>query len=315
MKNDANGGARAPVFTLVCPVHDQLSHNRVFWETLNRYTYHPFRLIVIDNASSDGSGDFFREAGATVLRQERNTPYPEGMNLGTAESATEFVCHINNDVIVGVHWDRILLEAMERDALDIACPSSLEFMPTLRETRKGLRRWRKVGRRHPGASPEELYAIWRRMYGDWEAYCAAFAKRSAGRTVDGINGHTVMVRKSSFLRLGGLDERVIGSDWDLFLTAKKREVTVGDVKAPKIVLDAYVHHFMQATARSTKVFYEGKQPIITDLWKKWDMDEVERLWPFPASIHPHPRFFAEPLRCIRFHFKRLFDLYEYGEDW
>lgn len=308
-------GRAKPVFTLVCPVRNQRSHNRVFWETLTRYSYHPFHLIVVDNASTDGSGDYFRSVGATVLRQDRNTPYPEAMNLGTAMAQTEFVCHINNDVIVGVRWDRILLEEMERHGIDFACPASLEFLPTLRETRRGMRRWRRIGKQHPHASAEELYTMWRKMYPDWEAHCEENAQRNQGKIRDGISGHTVMVRKSSFDRIGGLDERHVASDWDLYLTARKRELTVGDVKCPKVVLSSFVHHFRKATVRSMKVPWESERPIEYNFWAKWTAEDLERMWPYPSQIHSHPKFFREPMRAVRFHFKRMFDLYEWEDDW
>ncbi len=303
------------MISLVCAVHNRLPHNRLFWETLCRYTFHPFELIVVDNASTDGSGDYFRGVGAAVLPQERNLPYPEAMNLGTAKAAGEYVCHINNDVVVGVHWDRRLLEAMERHGLDIVCPASIEFMPTLRETRRALRRWRRIGKRHDRASYEELLAMWARMYGPWEDFCARFARANEGKVSPGINGHTVMLRRSALEALGPLDERFVATDWDLYLTARKREALAGDVKAPKVVFAAYVHHFMQATARSPERGYEGSRPLLLDIRAKWPQGELETYWPFPADIHAKPTPAGQPLRWAKYHVKRLFDLYERGEDW
>ncbi len=303
------------MISMVCAVHDQLSHNQVFWETLVKYTFHPFELIVVDNRSTDGSGDFYRRMGATVLPQERNCPYPEAMNIGTLHARGKYICHINNDVIVGVHWDKALVEALEELSLDVVIPACLEFMPTLRETRKGLRRWRRIGSGHHRASREELLSAWMWMYGDWERFCAEHARRNRGRIADGIIGHTVMMKRSAWEKVGPFDERVIGTDWELYLTAKKREQTIGDIRAPKIVLWSYVHHFGQATARGTKDAYEGMQPLCWDLREKWSGEEIEKYWPYPAQIHPKPKFLEHPLRFLRCHFKRAFDLYEREEDW
>jgi glycosyltransferase involved in cell wall biosynthesis len=47
------------MFSIIVAVHNQLGHNQLFLESIKQYTTPPYEVIVIDNNSSDGSGDFF----------------------------------------------------------------------------------------------------------------------------------------------------------------------------------------------------------------------------------------------------------------
>ncbi|MBM4334137.1 MAG: glycosyltransferase family 2 protein [Deltaproteobacteria bacterium] len=43
------------MISIITPVHNCLSHNEIYLESLKKHTYSPFELIVIDNCSTDGS--------------------------------------------------------------------------------------------------------------------------------------------------------------------------------------------------------------------------------------------------------------------
>ena len=81
------------------------------------------------------------------------------------------------------------------------------------------------------------------MYGDWERYCGEAHRAFAGTMFDGIVGSCVMIRRSAYDALGGLDERIQSADWDLYYTLRKREQVIGDVKRCMVVGASFVHHF------------------------------------------------------------------------
>jgi glycosyltransferase involved in cell wall biosynthesis len=289
--------------------------NQIFFEALKRYSYFDFELIVIDNGSTDGSAEFFESVGATVVRQNRNSSYSEGMNIGMEKATTDYFCHINNDVIVGVDWDKIILEAMDKFNLDIASPSSIELMPTYTETKFSMRTWKKVSHDLSLTSRESVLKVWQSMYGDWGKFCYSFSKNNNGTLIDAINGHTVMLRRSVIDRLGKLDERMLATDWDLYLTAKERELRVRDIIAPKIVAWSYVHHFMQATAKITNAVYESKTQHLSQMIDKWPLVILEKLWPMPMHIHKAPTWKEQPIKYCKYAAKRIFNLYQWGDDW
>ncbi|MEY8877752.1 MAG: glycosyltransferase family 2 protein, partial [Leptothrix sp. (in: b-proteobacteria)] len=71
-----------PTVSIITAVHNQIAVNRWYVEHLKRNTRLPFELIVIDNASTDGSGDYFESVGARVIRNSANYSYPYTQNQG-----------------------------------------------------------------------------------------------------------------------------------------------------------------------------------------------------------------------------------------
>jgi glycosyltransferase involved in cell wall biosynthesis len=67
---------QAPKLSIITAVYNQLPMNQIYWENLVKHTKHPFELIVIDNASTDASADFFESVGARVIRNAGNYSYP-----------------------------------------------------------------------------------------------------------------------------------------------------------------------------------------------------------------------------------------------
>ena len=62
--------------SVIAVVHDQLPMNRLFLESLRATTDGPYELIVVDNASSDGTDDIIRsyaDRGIELVRQPRRS--------------------------------------------------------------------------------------------------------------------------------------------------------------------------------------------------------------------------------------------------
>jgi len=47
------------MFSIITSIHNQLFINQLFYESLIKYTEGIFELIIIDNASNDGSTQYF----------------------------------------------------------------------------------------------------------------------------------------------------------------------------------------------------------------------------------------------------------------
>jgi GT2 family glycosyltransferase len=105
-------------------VYNQLALTRACMESL-RATTEPFRLVVIDNGSTDGTGEFFERFDYPFpLRFERNETNPSviaALNHGWRYAETEFVCVLHNDTeMMEPAWLARLLAALQEDRVGLA---------------------------------------------------------------------------------------------------------------------------------------------------------------------------------------------------
>jgi len=267
------------MLSVIVAIHNQIGHNRLFLQGIQRYTTGPYEVVVIDNHSTDGSAEFFESQGCRVIRNPVNLCYPESMNLGTRNSKGEYLCHINNDLYVGPNWNGRLIEALERFHLDAITPLGLEMMPTPALTDWIQGRWATIGqgRLSSGKSVDQLQAMIRAMYGDWETFCSEVYGSFSEVMFDGLNGSCVMIRRSTLEKIGFLDERVQAADWDLYYRLRKREDELGDVRRCKIFGGCFVHHFIRATVKGKREPFACTHPRLS-IHDKWSKEEQEKLW-------------------------------------
>ena len=287
------------MLSIIVAVHNQIGHNTLFLESVRRYTSGPYEVIVIDNHSTDESGEFFEKSGCRVIRNPVNLCYPESMNLGLQHAKGDYVCFINNDLYVGPKWSEILIAEMERVGLCAASPLGLEMMPTPELTAWVQDRWASIGRGRlsSGKAASRLRTMIREMYGDWEGFCAETRRCFSGKVYDGIIGSCVLLRRDLFEKIGLLDERIQAADWDLYYTLRKRENEVGDVSRCMIVGGSYVHHFMRATVKGKPEPFVCTHPRLS-IDEKWPREEQVRLWCKPEEFLA-PRSATSMMAIIR----------------
>ncbi len=84
-------------------------------EALRRPVGCAIEVLVVDNASTDGSAEVAEAAGARVLRQKANVGVSRAFNTGIAAAKGELVALVNNDVEMAEDWLELLLAALEPD--------------------------------------------------------------------------------------------------------------------------------------------------------------------------------------------------------
>lgn len=267
------------MLSIITAVHNQLPVNRLFWEHLSRHTASPFELIIIDNASTDGSADFFESVGARVIRNQANYSYPYTQNQGIAAAQGEWLGFLNNDIVVSPDWDRHLMDNMSANGLEVATCCGIEQLETREETQKIKRRWKRIKGvcSLAGIGPFSLRLMHRWMYqGDWEGFCADRYRRFKLQAAEGFVGNTVMMTRSGLEKLGPWDERIQGADFDLYLRSKKRAREQGDIRPVHIALDTFNHHFIRLTLKARPPQFADAANLIP-LESKWPAAELEWL--------------------------------------
>ena len=60
--------------SIVIVAHNELKYTKFCIESVLRCTQYPYKLVLVDNGSSDGTEEYFRSIdGAVVIRNETNT--------------------------------------------------------------------------------------------------------------------------------------------------------------------------------------------------------------------------------------------------
>ena len=103
--------------TVVIPNYNGIKYIEACLNSLYTGETRDFALIVIDNASADGSYELIQEKfpQATIVRNEKNEGFATAVNQGIALSKTPYVILLNNDTEVAPDFILELEKVMDAD--------------------------------------------------------------------------------------------------------------------------------------------------------------------------------------------------------
>lgn len=172
--------------SIIIPAYNQLEYCRQCVASIQANTRPPYRLILVDNASTDGVGAFFDEvAGAEAVHAPENLGFAGGVNLGLARAEGHAVI-LNSDTIVPPGWLERLSAALLHEAdVGLAGPRS-----------------------NCVSGSQEIPGLALESYGAIMDYAAERARTHAGqrRDVARLVGFCMMIRDAVLAELGGFDE-------------------------------------------------------------------------------------------------------------
>ena len=264
------------MLSIIVTVHNQLPMNRLFWEHLQTNTEGSWELVVVDNASSDGTREFFKSVGATVVKNNGNYSYPHCQNRGIAAARGEWLAFLNNDVIVPPGWNTRLIETMRHHGMDVMSACGIEKIETPAATKKLKRRWQWIKNLTllvMGRSETSLRLMHRLMYANWPRFSELRATQFHLQVLEGFVGNTVVMTRRSIKIVGLWDERVQAGDFDLYLRVKKRSLEHGDIRPMHIALDVFVHHYIRLTLSQGYPPFVDRDRLIK-LEDKWSPEDL-----------------------------------------
>jgi len=214
-------------------------------------------VIVVDNASTDGTAAMAEGQGARVIRNARNEGYGRANNIGVRAADTEFVLIVNPDCLVDRGAVAALVDAARR------YPDAAFFAPQIVEPSGRVfyqpRSLLATSLTNPGG---------KLVVPEGEA-CAPF-----------FSGACFLIRRETFLRLGGFDENIFLFYEDDDLCRRVADSGTALVYVP------------QAVVRHGRGRSSGEKPgrIFTSRWHQaWSRAYVSRKYGLP---NPAPGMFA-----------------------
>ncbi len=258
------------MLSIITAIHNQINVNQLFWNSLKKYTKNNFELIIIDNASTDGSVDFFESVGAKVIRNQANYSYPYCQNQGIKIAKYDWLVFMNNDIIVSKDWDTHIMENMQVNNLEVATVCGIEHLENFIETQQIKRKWKLVKNTLSvfGKSKFILNLMHRIMYRNWELFTQTRYNKFLQQTKEGVVGNTVVIRREALEKIGLWDEHIQAADFDLYLRTKKRELEHKDMRASQICLDTFIHHYIRLTTYANPPQFVDQSNLIT-IEDKW----------------------------------------------
>ena len=202
----------------------------------------PGDIVVVDNASRDGTVRFLRETypDVCVIQLEHNVGYGQGANVGVAAASARHVAIVNQDVVVRSGWLDQLSAALDDD------PDAMFATPTVLLA----------------ADPDRVNAVGNRVHYTGITTCREYGTpaatpRSTG-TVTAISGAAFVVRREDFLALGGFDPLyfMYYEDADLSL----RALLAGGHAL--VVPDAEVVHDFEPVFAGRRIFLQERGRLL-----------------------------------------------------
>jgi N-acetylglucosaminyl-diphospho-decaprenol L-rhamnosyltransferase len=155
----------------------------------------PLRMLLVDNASSDGSPDAARENGFEVLQNARNGGFGAACNAGLEVAESEYVLLCNPDVRPASDTLELLLGALERTPRAAVAGAALG-------DGSGVRRFSRIAASVAGFLPSYAHrglGLGRRA--------SAPASGTEQLAVDYVEGAFMLCRVAALRSVGGFDER------------------------------------------------------------------------------------------------------------
>ncbi len=160
------------------------------------------QIVVVDNASTDGSRDGVEEAlpGTQVLQNSVNEGYGRACNLGFRSTRAPFVCFLNPDIVPEPGSLTTMMQGIvDRPEVGVLGP---RLMNPDGSTYPSCRVVPKMG----VAIGHAIFGLFSDNNRFTRAYKLIDVDHASAREVDWVSGAAMVVRREAFEQIGGFDE-------------------------------------------------------------------------------------------------------------
>ncbi|WP_102275743.1 glycosyltransferase [Cytobacillus massiliigabonensis] len=228
--------------SIIILTHNQLDMTIRCLESIRSNTSEEIELIVIDNASTDGTIHYLKEQkDIKAIFNSENAGFPRGCNQGVNHASGENILFLNNDTVVTPNWLENMLRVLySNEKIGMVGPVS-NFC----------------------AYPQQVPVTYNGIH-EIEEFAQKREQAYKGQSLPypRLVGFCLLIKKIVLDEIGLFDERFgLGNfeDDDLCLRAKMKGFEL------MIALDSFVHHEGHATFSQTGIDLEG---LLNENWNK-----------------------------------------------
>lgn len=200
--------------------------------------YPNYEVLVVDNASSDGSVEFVEQEFSTVrvIRNETNLGFGGANNVGASRATGEYLAFLNQDTVVEPDWLAELLTPLEEDPEAALATSKILLM----------------------AQPDKINTCGNQTHYTGLSFCRGVGQPADNfdqlEIVDAVAGAAFLIRKSVFEKIGRFDERFFLYMEDIDLSWRARLAGYTCLYVPNSV----IYHEYALTFGPDKSFYQER---------------------------------------------------------
>ncbi|WP_454193815.1 glycosyltransferase family 2 protein [Paenibacillus sp. Marseille-Q7038] len=207
--------------SIVIPTFNQASYLKECINSIKANTDVPYEIIVVDNASSDGTAAYLRSQnlGVRYTILEENRGFAGGINYGLMMARGKYIVMLNNDTVVTKGWLTHMLHCLQSDEQIAAVGPVTNYIG---------------GDQQIDVSYQRIQEMWAFA----ERYCTP--DPSLWRVTDRLVGFCLLFRRELISEVGYLDEGYrIGNyedeDWNTRIRLLDRKLAVAG--------DSFIHHY------------------------------------------------------------------------
>ncbi|HRY28675.1 MAG TPA: glycosyltransferase family 2 protein [Elusimicrobiota bacterium] len=251
-------GTPADLTSIVLLTHNDGDYLKQCLARLRRHTRGPYEIIVVDNATTDGSSAFLeKEKDVRLIRSPKNLFFSGGNNLGLRAARGNHLLLLNADTAVTPHWlERLVLRAKRDKTAGLLGPYT-------------NRAAGQQGVQKPGYS--SLRAL--------DAFSTRWARRHEGGRLEvpRLDGFCLLIKREVMKAIGLLDERFGPGgyeDYDYCLRARQAGYKL------LLVEDAFVHHHGGKGYRDQDydAARERNRGLFVEKWCQQSLAFLDEVW-------------------------------------
>ncbi len=263
---------KKPLVSIILLTYNALNYTKRCLDSILAHTSYPFELILVDNASTDGTPKYLTElvknnSNFTLIENAENKGFAAGNNQGVAAANGKYVLLLNNDVLVAEGWLENLVAGLELD-------ERIGMVGPITNHISGRQMLTDV----PYKNDQDFFK-----------FAAKVAAKNLNRITPRrrIAGFAVLMEKTLYQDVGGLDESFgIGNyeDDDLCLKVSREGYAI------MVHEGVFIHHYGSQTFIANKMDYtaalESKGKVFRQKWPNVDYDELIELKSPLNDLHP-----------------------------